>query len=209
MAGVVLAIELHSAVRRRRVARAHVRVDRALQRHLKGAQGPNSAIVGRKSGPTEGYLWQYEVQSGPSLRLARKFGRFSGNCEIEAIVADDVSGYVYYSDEGAGIRKYAANPDGPDAAKELALFGRSGYQGDREGLAIYSTVKDPGYLISTDQIPGGSRYLLYALDGFRGNPHDHRLMCVIQGWRGRDGWDRGYVHPAGSGFPTWDAGDHE
>ncbi len=40
VAGVALAIELHSAVRRRRVARADVRVDLALREHLEGAQGP-------------------------------------------------------------------------------------------------------------------------------------------------------------------------
>ena len=40
VAGVALSIELHSAVRRRRVARASVRVDQAIRRHLEGAQGP-------------------------------------------------------------------------------------------------------------------------------------------------------------------------
>ena len=40
VAGVALTIELHSAVRRRRVARASVRVDLALRKHLEGAQEP-------------------------------------------------------------------------------------------------------------------------------------------------------------------------
>ena len=38
-----------------------------------------------------------------------------------------------YSDERFGIRKWHADPNHPDAAKELAVLGRDGYQGDREG----------------------------------------------------------------------------
>lgn len=145
------------------------------------SDGALFAVVGRKSGPTEGYVWQYQVDPGPSLRLVRKFGRFSGDGEIEAIVSDDTNGFVYYADEGAGIRKYIADPSHPQAAKELALFGTSGYKGDREGLAIYSSGTHTGYLISTDQVPGGSRYLVYPREGLGGNPHDHRLLCVIEG----------------------------
>ena len=123
---------------------------------FKRADGAVFAIVGRKSGPNEGYLWQYRIEPGPSLRLVRKFGKFSGMGEIEAIVVDDALGFVYYADEGTGIRKYYADPDHPDAATELALFGKTGYMGDREGLAIYATGPETGYLVSTDQILAGA-----------------------------------------------------
>ena len=138
------------------------------------------AIVGRKSGPADGYLWQYRVRAGPSLELVRKFGRFSGQAEIEAIVADDSNGFVYYVDEGAGIRKYPADPDIQDAGRELAMFGTTGYKGDREGLAIYDA-GDTGYLISTDQIASNSRYLLYPRNGVGDDPHSHPLLGVIEG----------------------------
>src|SRR3546814_2408869 len=71
------------------------------------------AIVGRKFGPTEGYLWQYSLaENGGAVRadVVRKFGRFSGEKEIEAIAVDNELGYVYCSDEGAGVRKYWADP---------------------------------------------------------------------------------------------------
>ncbi len=42
--------------------------------------------------------------------LVRKFGLFSGKKEIESIAVDDALGYVYYSDEGYGVRKYYADP---------------------------------------------------------------------------------------------------
>src|SRR5262245_43991577 len=143
---------------------------------FKRADGAVFAIVGRKSGPTEGYLWEYRIEAGPSLRLVRKFGKFSGTGEIEAIVVDDALGFVYYADESTGIRKYHADPDHRDAAQELALFGSTGYKGDREGLAIYATGPETGYLVSTDQIPGGSRYFLYSREGDQSQP-----IGVLQG----------------------------
>ena len=83
--------------------------------------------------------------------LVRRFGSFSRVGaepdeigEIEAVVVDDALGYVYYSDERSAIRKYHADPDHPDAARELAVIG-DGYLGDREGLAIYQTGERPGF----------------------------------------------------------------
>ena len=73
------------------------------------------AIVGRKSGPSDGYLWQYRLDGNPDgtigATIVRSFGTYSGEKEIEAIAVDDEYGYVYYSDEGVGIRKYHADPD--------------------------------------------------------------------------------------------------
>lgn len=46
--------------------------------------------------------------------------------EIEAVAVDDALGYVYYADEGDGIHKWHADPDHPEANRELAVFGRTG-----------------------------------------------------------------------------------
>jgi len=144
--------------------------------------GTTFAIVGRKSGPASGYVWQYRVDPGPSLSLVRKFGQYSEASEIEAIAVDDALGYVYYADELAGIRKYHADPDQPDAAHELAFFGRAGYMGDREGLAVYSRAGGTGYIISTDQIRDQSRYVVYRREGAAGNPHDHtEVVAILEG----------------------------
>src|SRR5262245_51114699 len=145
----------------------------------KRKDGTAFVIVGRKSGPAEGYLWQYRLIPGPNLELVRKFGAFSGRGEIEAVVVDDALGYVYYADETTGIRKYQANPDSDHAERELALFGRSGYMGDREGLAIYATDDRTGYLVSTDQLDGRSRYLLYRREGGIAGPHDHNELVAV------------------------------
>lgn len=142
------------------------------------------AIVSPKTGGSRDYLWQYSLTTGADgnvrATLARRFGHFSGRGsapgeigEIEAIVVDDELGYVYYADERFGIHKWHADPDHKDASREIAVFGTEGYQMDREGLAIYLGPNGTGYLVSTDQIPGGSILRIYRRQGEPGRPHEH------------------------------------
>jgi len=110
------------------------------------------AIVGRKSGPKTGYLYQYALratQGALSLERVRKFGTFSGRKEIEAIAVDDALGYVYFSDEGVCIRKYYAEPEMGDS--ELACFGGSYFKEDIEGIAIASFDGGSGVVIVSNQ----------------------------------------------------------
>ncbi|MBD0830985.1 phytase [Aestuariibaculum sediminum] len=113
--------------------------------------GKVSVFVSRKKGPKEGYLYQYELVAdslGVHANLLRKMGQFSGQKEIEAIAVDDASGYVYYSDEGVGIRKYHANPArGND---EVSLFGGEHFKDDIEGIAI-ANYADYGFLVVSNQ----------------------------------------------------------
>ncbi len=113
--------------------------------------GHISVFVSRKNGPTKGYLYQYELVSdslGVKTNLLRRLGTFSGQKEIEAIAVDDESGFVYYSDEGVGIRKYYANPNKGNV--EIALFGGEHFKDDIEGIAI-AKYQDRGYLIVSNQ----------------------------------------------------------
>lgn len=117
--------------------------------------GRISAIVSRKSGPEEDYLYQYEFISdstGVQSKLLRKFGKFSGQKEIEAIAVDNENGFVYYSDEGVGIRKYHADP--AKGNEELLLFGGEYFKDDIEGIAIAGNTDGSGYLIVSDQQRG-------------------------------------------------------
>ncbi|WP_295129298.1 phytase [uncultured Chitinophaga sp.] len=110
------------------------------------------AIVGRKSGPAQGYLWQYRLEDGNNgsikATVVRKFGAYSGKKEIEAIAVDQQLGYVYYSDETVGIRKYNANP-GND--QELNFFGKTGFASDHEGISIYPLSDTTGYILVSNQ----------------------------------------------------------
>lgn len=114
--------------------------------------GQFSAIVSRKEGPTQGYLYQYELKAdslGVHANLLRKFGTFSGQKEIEAIAVDDALGYVYYSDEGVGIRKYYADPEKGD--EEISLFGMEDFKDDIEGIAIAAYEGEEGFIIVSNQ----------------------------------------------------------
>jgi len=150
------------------------------------SDGAIFAIVSPKTGPGTGYLQQYRLEDDGSGRVravwVRTFGRFSGTGEIEAVAVDDGPGYVYYADEGNGIHKYHADPDDPEAAKELAHFGRTGFSADREGIAIYARDRATGYIVCTDQIDGNSEYHVYRREGAPGRPHDHsELLKVFAG----------------------------
>jgi 3-phytase len=144
------------------------------------------AVVGRKEGPARGYIWQYRLEDngsgGVKATKVRELGTFSGKGEIEAIAVDDDLGHVYYADEGDGIHKWHADPDHPQAATELAHFGRDGFRGDREGIAIYTLGKGTGYILCTDQVDGNSEYRVYRREGKPRNPNDHsEVLAVFRG----------------------------
>ncbi len=163
------------------------------------------AIVSRKEGPERGYLWQYRLKDDGEGRVeavkVRKLGLSAPGAEIEAVVVDDALGCVFYAEEARGLHEWHADPDQPEADRELAFFGTEGFRGDREGLALYARPDGTGYLLATDQIPGGSRYLVFERRGPEGRPHEHALVTVLEGGADdTDGLDATSVPPA-SAFP--------
>ena len=165
------------------------------------------AIISPKTGPRDGYLWEYRLEDDGAGRVkatqVRRFGGFSGLKEIEAIAVDDALGYVYYADEGNGIHKWHADPEHPDAGRELAHFGKTEFTGDHEGIAIYARQDGTGYILCTDQIDGNSHYHIYRREGGPGGPHDHAQMikCVRGGADATDGIEA-VSAPLGPQFPN-------
>ena len=149
--------------------------------YLRPRDGALFAIVGGKGGPTEGYLAQYRLSDDGNGRvkmtLVRQFGRYSGKKEIESIGVDAELGYVYCSDETFGVRKYAADPDAPDANRELATFGTSGYAEDHEGISFYKFPDGTGYILVSDQ--QANRFRVYKREGEPGRPHEHTLVKTV------------------------------
>ncbi|MDJ1499669.1 phytase [Xanthocytophaga agilis] len=144
------------------------------------ANGKIYAIVGRKTGPSKEYLWQYLLEDNGKgqlkATLVRKFGTYSGAKEIESIAVDDALGYVYYSDETVGVRKYYADPDkGND---ELALFATTGFSGDHEGISIYAVDDKTGYILVSDQ--QADKFHIFTREGSSKNPHRHQLLKVVK-----------------------------
>lgn len=138
------------------------------------------AITGRKEGPNDDYLGQYLLTADSAGvihgDLVRKFGKFSGKHEIEAIVVDNELGYIYYSDETFGIRKYYADP--AKGKEELALFATEGFTEDHEGISIYKTSPTTGYLLISDQEV--HQFQIFPREGTDKNPHEHELLSVIK-----------------------------
>jgi len=140
------------------------------------------AIVSRKFGPSGAYLWQYLLEDAGDGTIkatkVRAFGEFVGGKEIEAIAVDNELGYVYYSDETAGVHKYHADPDAPDADTELAFFGTDGFIQDQEGISIYKVNDGTGYILVSDQQANAFR--VYPREGEPGDPHNHQLVKVVK-----------------------------
>lgn len=138
------------------------------------------AIVGRKTGPSEGYLWQYQLaddgKGNVKASVVRKFGKYSGKKEIESIAVDNELGYVYYSDEQVGVRKYHADPD--SSSKELALIPNTNFTEDNEGISIYKTGAGTGFLLVSDQ--GADKFHIFKREGEASNAHDHKLVKIVK-----------------------------
>lgn len=138
------------------------------------------AIVGRKDGPSDNYLWQYRIEDAGNgnvkLIKVREFGKYSGVKEIEAIAVDNELGYVYYTDQAFGVRKYYADPTRGN--EELALFGMDDFGRDIEGISIYKSDKTTGYILISDQQVG--TFNIYPREGTLVNPNDHQLIKAVE-----------------------------
>ena len=151
--------------------------------YTRASDGALFAIVSRSdyAAPLQGYLHQYRlIDDGTgTVRgvFSRSFGEWSGKKEIEAIAVDHELGFVYYSDENVGIRKYHADPAADDADEELALFGRDGFAEDREGISIYRTGAGTGYILVSDQ--QNNAFRVFPREGAPGQPHEHPLIKSV------------------------------
>ncbi len=144
------------------------------------SNGTIYAIMGRKNGPRDGtYLWQYKLtgrEDGTvTAELVRKFGQFSGVKEIEAIAVDDELGYVYYSDESVGVRKYYADPE--KGNEELALFAKEGFAHDHEGVSIFDSGNGKGFIIVSDQ--QANEFKIFPREGTAQSIHDHPMLKSV------------------------------
>lgn len=137
------------------------------------------AITGRKTGPSGTYIWQYKLSANTdgtiTGKVIRKFGEYSGKKEIEAIAVDNELGYIYYSDEQVGVRKYYADPEKGNL--ELTIFAQEDAKRDHEGIAIYKKDEKTGYILVSNQ--QNNTFLVYKREGSNSNAHEHRLIAEI------------------------------
>jgi 3-phytase len=119
------------------------------------------AIVNSPGGEVD----QYELTDDGHGRVdARRVRAFKLGGIVEGCVADDDLGHLYIGEEGMGIWKYPAEPDG---GTERTLVDRTGREGhltaDVEGLAIYHAPGGKGYLLASSQ--GSNSFVVYRREG--------------------------------------------
>lgn len=160
-------------------APAEQRMPMGVAIYTRPADGAMFAVVGRKTGPAEGYLAQYRLaddgQGQLAMTLVRNFGTWSGKKEIESIAVDNELGFIYYSDEGVGVRKYYADPAKGNA--ELALFAKTGFTEDHEGISIYKTGPQTGYILVSDQ--AASKFRFFPRQGTAADPNAYPELKAV------------------------------
>jgi 3-phytase len=100
--------------------------------------------------------------SGPGK--AAEAGRLKLSSQLEACVFDDEAGVLYIGEEDVGIWKsaYEGGVLGEPVAVDR-VGGDTGLVADIEGLALYKTGADRGYLIASSQ--GDNSHAVYERDG--------------------------------------------
>ncbi|MDX1417858.1 MAG: phytase [Candidatus Promineifilaceae bacterium] len=118
--------------------------------------GKYYAFITSKQGIVE--QWQL-VDNGSGKVDGIKVRTFDVGTATEGCVADDVFGDFYVGEEDVGVWKYGAEPgDGTDRVSvDDVSSGR--LEADIEGLAIYYTSANTGYLLVSSQ--GSSEYVVY------------------------------------------------
>jgi 3-phytase len=140
-------------------------------------------FVNGKDGSMEQYLLEAAGKDGIGGKLVRTFKVQS---QPEGLVADDQMGIVYLGEEDKGIWKLAAEPNAPTSfsfLKESNPAPGRPIQFDIEGLAIFSTGTNKGYLIASSQ--GNNTYAVFDRAG--DNPYLGSFTIEDNASKGLDG----------------------
>ena len=102
-------------------------------------------------------IWQFELADNGNEKvsgnLVRSFDIVNEET-VEGMVADDETEKLYIGEEGVGIRKYNAEPDGGSDGELIRSIANDPLENDVEGLAIYFLSGGKGYIIASSQRDG-------------------------------------------------------
>jgi 3-phytase len=126
---------------------------------------------------------QYELVDNGQGQVAPIFVRRWDQKKCEGAVADDELGFVYICEEGTGVWRYEAEPDGSTEGVLIAAVGENGFKKDAEGITIYFARDGGGYLIVSSQ--GNDSFMVYD----RLPPHAFVKAFSIEGVEETDGVD--------------------
>ncbi len=136
-------------------------------------------------------IWQFELSDNGSGKisgiLVRSFDIIDYQT-VEGMVADDEKGNLYIAEEGIGIRKYNAEPDGGIEGVLIRSIAEDPLERDVEGITIYYLQNGKGYIIASSQRDG---------DGFTNHydifereiPHKYVSSFMLKNVGSTDGID--------------------
>jgi 3-phytase len=130
------------------------------------------AFINGKNGQVE----QYELLAATGDRVdARLVRQWSLPSQVEGMVADDESGWLFIGEEDCCIRRYPAEPD--QEPLEFVIPGsrmaNPAISYDIEGLAIYAGSRRSGFLVASSQ--GNNTYAVFD----RKDPHPYLFSFRI------------------------------
>ena len=149
----------------------------------------------------EGIIEQWELMDNGAGKVDGVRQRtFDVGKAVEGCVADDVYADFYAGEEDVAIWKYGAEPGDGTARTVVDTTGTGNLTADIEGLTIYYTSSNDGYLLASSQ--GASEYIIY--ERLAPNNYIATFDIVagngIDGASSTDGIDVTNVS-LGSGFP--------
>lgn len=102
---------------------------------------------------TSGYVQQIELRDAGNGQVAgTRVREFDVGGQVEGCVADDILAKLYVGEEAVGVWKYGAEPGDGAVRVQVDRTGAGGHlTADVEGMSIYYTSTDVGYLIVSSQ----------------------------------------------------------
>ena len=146
----------------------------------------------------DGTVKQVELTGG-SVVTGTIVREFDVGTKVEGCVADDVLQDFYIGEEDVGIWKYGAEPgDGETRVQVDAVGSSTGLIADVEGLSMYYSCDNTGYLIASGQDNGTNmRFVVYE----REDANTHLGTFRVQDSDATDGLDVTNF-PLGATFPN-------
>jgi 3-phytase len=136
-------------------------------------------------GDDTGEVQQWELFDNGSGKVdGKKVRTFYVGSDAEGCVADDVTGALYLVPTRQGVYQYGAEPDAGDARTQVASFSTGELKHGLEGVSLYYTSKNTGYLIVSNQ--GVNTFVVYRRETNAQGQHEYVTTFQIVAGNGID-----------------------
>lgn len=136
-----------------------------------GSLSPYGICLGRSVNDTyhvglttkAGIYEQHVLTEASGQITARKVREFSTGTKTEGCAFDDRTSTLYIAEEEGGLYRYPASPSGKDGQITLAKASDYGMKADLEGVTVYETGQNEGYVFVSSQ--GNNSFAAFKLPG--------------------------------------------